>query len=257
MVTKRMRLAAAALAAVTALAPTRAIADDGPGSGHSVNVDLVELVPDDDSDAGEPGGDADAGACTGQSGPYQREVEKYLKLPVDGSQSAADCEAIRAFQSEYGITPDTGYAGPVTWGWMRLEQAQGNPNAAGKCPVRSGQRVVCVDLNRQLLWVQSGKKVTYGPVSIRTGRRGYETRIGWHEVYERKRDQVSEIYGTKMPFSQFFDGGEALHAISSGSVYGPPGSYGCVNLSYSDAQSLWGVLKLKDRVYVWGRKPGT
>jgi lipoprotein-anchoring transpeptidase ErfK/SrfK len=40
-------------------------------------------------------------------------------------------------------------------------------------------------------------------------------------------------------------------------VYGPPGSYGCVNLSYSDAQSLWSVLKLKDRVYVWGRKPGT
>jgi lipoprotein-anchoring transpeptidase ErfK/SrfK len=114
-----------------------------------------------------------------------------------------------------------------------------------------------VDLDRQLLWVQSGKKVTYGPVSIRTGRRGYETRVGWHEVYERKRDQVSEIYGTKMPFSQFFDGGQALHAISSGSVYGPPGSYGCVNLAYGDAQSLWSVLKLKDRVYVWGHKPGT
>jgi lipoprotein-anchoring transpeptidase ErfK/SrfK len=67
---------------------------------------------------------------------------------------------------------------------------------------------------------------------------------------------VSEIYGSKMPFSQFFDGGQALHGIS-GSIYGPPGSYGCVNLAYADAKRLWGALKLKDRVYVWGRKPGT
>jgi hypothetical protein len=260
--TTRISVVAAVLAAMTALAPTTAIADNEPGSGsgsgsglgsgQKANLDLMEFVPEADGEASGKKGD-----CTKQSGPHQREVERYLKLPVDGSQSPEDCQAIRVFQTVNGIIPNTGYAGPVTWGRMRLEQARSNPNAARKCPTRAGQRVVCVDLNRQLLWVQRGKKVTFGPVPARTGRRGYGTRVGWHRVYERKWNQVSEIYGTKMPFSQFFSGGQALHAISGKGVYTPGGSYGCVNLAYEDARRLWGALKLKDRVYVWGRKPGT
>ena len=51
---------------------------------------------------------AQAASCTTQAGPYQKKVEKFLGRPVDGRQSAADCKAIKAFQTKHGITPNIG-----------------------------------------------------------------------------------------------------------------------------------------------------
>lgn len=193
--------------------------------------------------------------CTTGTGPYQRELETHLRLPVDGRQSPADCAAIRAFQQANSLQPSDGYAGLATYRTMLVVEARPNPNAAGKCPVRS-YVVACVDLDRQLLWVQKGNKVGYGPVPIRSGRDGAETRTGWHSVYWRDRDHYSDLYdNAPMPYSQFFDGGQAFHGTTSDLFLG--GSHGCVNLRYADAERLWNVLQLDDAVYVWGVKPGT
>ncbi|MFD7047704.1 L,D-transpeptidase family protein [Streptomyces mirabilis] len=210
---------------------------------------LIEYVPLSEAVAGK------SVTCTKLTGPYQRQVERWLKLQVDGKQSKGDCAAIRAFQKKQGIKPNTGFAGPATWGWMRLLSAKKNPNAAGKCPVRS-YRVACVDLTRQLTWVQKGKKVLWGPVPMRSGRAGYRTRTGWFKIFWKHKNHWSTLYNTPMPYSQFFSGGEAFHAIY-GSVYDPNGSYGCVNLRLADARSLWNVTKTNDRVYAWGRRAGT
>nr|WP_260859586.1 L,D-transpeptidase family protein [Streptomyces cupreus] len=209
--------------------------------------DLVEYVPLGDA--------VMRVACSKRAGPYQRQVERWLKLKVDGKQSAADCRAIRAFQLKHKIKPAIGFAGPVTWATMQLVGARKNPNAAKKCPVRS-YRVACVDLSRQLTWVQKGKKVVYGPVPMRSGRAGYRTRTGWHKVYWKHKNHVSTLYHQPMPYSQFFSGGQAFHAVY-GSIFTTVGSMGCVNLRLGDARKLWKVLKKGDRVYVWGRRPGT
>ncbi|MCD0481951.1 L,D-transpeptidase [Streptacidiphilus sp. ASG 303] len=202
------------------------------------------------------GGQAQAAtSCTTQTGPYQRQVESYLKLKVDGRQSPTDCRAIQSFQVRYGITPHIGYAGPITWGKMQELQARANPNASGACPVNKG-RIACVDLKRQLVWVQYGKKVIFNPVRIRSGRDGYETRTGLKRVYWRHIDHYSTLYHVAMPYSQFFDGGQAFHGVSI-PISQPPGSHGCVNMTNGDARRLWGVLKLHDYVYVWGKRPGT
>ncbi|MEU8468408.1 L,D-transpeptidase [Streptomyces sp. NPDC029006] len=193
--------------------------------------------------------------CTRRTGPYQRQVERWLKLKVDGRQSASDCKTIRAFQIAYRIKPAGGFAGPVTWSTMMLISAGKNPNAAGKCPVRS-YRVACVDLDRQLTWVQKGSRVVFGPVPMRSGGRGHVTRKGWHTVYWRHKNHVSTLYGQAMPYAQFFDGGQAFHAVH-GSIHTTAGSMGCVNLRLADARTLWGVLKKGDRVFVWGRRAGT
>ncbi|MFF7596258.1 L,D-transpeptidase family protein [Streptomyces mirabilis] len=210
---------------------------------------LIEYVPLSEAVAGK------SVTCSKLTGPYQRQVERWLKLKVDGKQSARDCAAIRAFQTKEGIKPNTGFAGPVTWARMQLMSAKKSPNAAGKCPVRS-YRVACVDLTRQLTWVQKGKKVLWGPVPMRSGRAGYRTRTGWFKVYWKHKSHWSTLYNTPMPYSQFFSGGEAFHAIY-GSIYDPNGSYGCVNLRLADARSLWNVTKTGDHVYVWGRRAGT
>ncbi|AQT76795.1 L,D-transpeptidase [Streptomyces sp. fd1-xmd] len=194
-------------------------------------------------------------ACAAGTGPYQRELEKHLGRPVDGVQSTADCQAVRAFQRTNGVIPADGYPGVATYRTMLVVTARPDPNAAGDCPVRD-HRVTCVDLERQLLWVQRGSRVVFPPVPIRTGRDYQETRTGWHEVYWRNKNHVSTLYGTPMPHAQFFDGGQALHG-SPGSLYGTGGSAGCVNLTEPDAERLWGLLAEGDAVYVWGVKPGT
>ncbi|MFF7437899.1 L,D-transpeptidase family protein [Streptomyces sp. NPDC008122] len=193
-------------------------------------------------------------ACTAKTSTYQRQVERLLKLPVDGRQSAADCRAIRAFQVKEKIKPAVGFAGPVTWARAELLAARKNLDPGRRCPVKS-YAVACVDLNRQLMWVQKGKKVTYAVVNVRTGRPGYATRTGWHTVYRRHKDHWSSIYDTPMPYAQFFSGGQAFHAVY-GQLATPGGSRGCVNLSYANAGKLWGVLRKGDRVYIWGKRPG-
>jgi hypothetical protein len=207
---------------------------------------LVEYVPLEDA--------VGRVACSAKAGPYQREVEGWLKLTVDGEQSAADCEAIRAFQTQHGIKPAIGFAGPVTWAHMQFLAARENPNAAGKCPVRTG-RVACVDLDRQLTWVQQGEKVLFGPVPMRSGRAEYPTRTGSHKIYWRHKNHVSTLYNTPMPYAQFFSGGQAFHAVYD-TIHTTVGSMGCVNLRLGDARELWDVLKAGDEVYVWGRRPG-
>lgn len=193
--------------------------------------------------------------CTADRGPYQRQVEKYLKLDVDGRQSTADCRAIAAFQTRHHIRPNAGYPGPITWATIQRLRAEKNPNKAGHCPESKG-RIVCIDLTRQLLWVQDGSTVRYGPKPIRTGRDGYETRTGLFHVYWRHLHHFSTLYHVPMPYSQFFSGGQAIHAVSI-PTSAPPGSHGCVNMSKGAARQLWKVTRHGDPVAVWGSKPGT
>ncbi|WP_240929755.1 hypothetical protein [Streptomyces coryli] len=89
--------------------------------------------------------------CTEQSGPYQKQLERHLGLPVDGVQSHADCAAIQSFQQRHGIRHAIGYAGRVTRGTAVLLAERAHPNRAGRCPRTAGP-VICVDLTRQLLW---------------------------------------------------------------------------------------------------------
>ncbi|GAA0393179.1 L,D-transpeptidase family protein [Streptomyces luteireticuli] len=201
---------------------------------------------------------AHAAACTAGTGPYQWQLEAFLHRPQDGRQSPADCAAIAAFQRKAGVRPADGFANLATYRAMLLAQARPNPNAAGACPVPTpARKVACVDLDRQLMWVQLGRPVKFGPVAVRTGRLGEETRAGWHKVYWRHIDHVSTLYANApMPYAQFFSGGQAFHG-RPGELYDGAGSAGCVNMSVADAKTLWGVLQLGDAVYVWGHKPGT
>lgn len=194
--------------------------------------------------------------CTAGTGPYQRQLENHLRLPSDGMQSPADCAAIRRFQSQHGVRPADGYANLWTYRMVLVAQAGKNPNRAGRCPVRPFG-VTCVDMDRQLLWVQRERRVVFGPVPIRTGRDGQETRPGWHRIYWKHQNHFSSLHNNApMPYSQFFDRGQALHGTYD-DLYNGAGSAGCVNLRLSDAKQLWALLKVQDWVYVWGTKPGT
>ncbi|MDX3386053.1 L,D-transpeptidase family protein [Streptomyces niveiscabiei] len=182
-------------------------------------------------------------------------MERFLRLKVDGRQSAVDCRAIRAYQRSQIIEPANGYAGPITRNALYWEWAIYHTKELRGCPKRKG-RVVCVELTHQILWVRQGGKVVAGPFPVRSGRAGYPTRTGWFRIGTRNKDHWSTLYDSPMPFAQFFSGGQALHGIY-GNLYKEPASYGCVNLRYETAEFLWKKLRKGDRVYVWGRRPGT
>ncbi|MQY12750.1 hypothetical protein SRB5_28890 [Streptomyces sp. RB5] len=195
-------------------------------------------------------------ACTPQTGPYQWQLEKRLGLPEDGRASVADCEAVAALQKQLKLK-QTGKADLVTYRMALVDDVRKDPNARKKCPVRS-YRVTCIDLTRQVLWVQAGKtgKLLFAPVPVRTGLPGFETRTGWQEIYWRHKDHFSTIYdNAPMPYSQFFNGGQALHGTYHDLF--TSGSGGCVNLRVADAEKLWNLLEEGDHLYIYGKKPTT
>ncbi|WP_084725039.1 L,D-transpeptidase [Streptacidiphilus melanogenes] len=121
----------------------------------------------------------------------------------------------------------------------------------------SGTRlVVCVDQSAQRLWVVRGRSVIFGPVTVRTGRRGQLTRTGTFRIYWRHQHHWSSLYNAPMPYAQFFSGGEALHGVY-GNLGRGPGSHGCVNLTVHDAARLWPLTRTGTVVEVWGHKPGS
>ncbi len=191
-----------------------------------------------------------ATSCT--TGPYQRQVERYLGLAVNGRNSAADCARIKAFQKRYGVKPVAGYAGPTTYGLVkRLKLAKAN---AGRCVTRS--KVVCVDLTSQTVWIARNGTRVWGPWPVRSGRNGYETRTGKFRVYRKNIDHVSSIYGTPMPYAMFFSGGQAFHT-SDRYLYNSLGSHGCVHIVPRIARDMWDRVGTGTAVHSFGRKPGT
>ncbi len=84
---------------------------------------------------------------------------------------------------------------------------------------------------------------------VRGGEYGLPTRVGNTHVYYRDIDHVSRLYSSPMPYSQFFDGGQAFHG--SGFMVDPfvDHSHGCVNMYIEDARQLW-RLTSKKRLHV-------
>jgi peptidoglycan hydrolase-like protein with peptidoglycan-binding domain len=194
---------------------------------------------------------AQAAGCG--TGPYQRQVERFLKLRVDGVASAADCAAVKRFQSRMGVRPAAGYAGPLTY---KVTQRLVAANLAG-CGYTAGTRV-CVDLTHQVMWVTRGRSRILGPTPIRTGRGGLTTPAGYFTIHDKKRSTVSTIFHVKLPYWQRFYRDMGFHQTTT-YLYDPnsPGSHGCINLLPTDAVRLYALTRTGTAVKIFGRKAGT
>jgi len=118
-------------------------------------------------------------------------------------------------------------------------------NGVNPCAVTAR---VCVDLTNNVTWLQSGGQVTYGPVAMSSGRPGFRTEAGTFAVYWLDIDHHStEFNNAPMPYSVFFDDGEAFH-VGNVNV----ASHGCVHLSPTDAQNYFYSLHVGDQVNVFG-----
>lgn len=192
-------------------------------------------------------------------GDSQREVEVALaelgtfgKVTVDGKQSDADCAAIKKFQQRFGISPAAGRAGPTTADVAQRLAA----TDTSKCKTGSGT-TFCVDLTHQTTWAMRGGKVVLGPTITRTGMPGFATPTGAYSVQNKALKEWSNPYEVWLPYWQRFNGGIGFHQTTTYIHTKSIGSHGCVNLLPSDARAFYNLGKVGNRVYVFGRRPGT
>lgn len=200
-----------------------------------------------------------AAAKSCATGKYQKQVETYLRklgytsVKADGKQSAADCKAIKKFQSRYGIRPAAGLAGPTTYGVAkRLASTR-----TSSCKAKKSGTTFCVDLTHQTVWVMRNGKVKAAPTVTRTGMRGHRTPTGTFKINKRTRTEWSNPYHVWMPYWQRFVGGVGLHQTTTYLHDAWRGSHGCVNLLPSDAKKFYGYGRIGMTVKVFGRRPGT
>jgi len=99
-----------------------------------------------------------------------------------------------------------------------------------KCPPAA---TACADLSAHITWLQSGGRITYGPVQMEPGGPGDPTPRGlFHVVWKAGPHYISTSYGTPIPYAVFFAaGGIAFH---EGSLTTP--SHGCVHLTMAAAR---------------------
>jgi lipoprotein-anchoring transpeptidase ErfK/SrfK len=88
--------------------------------------------------------------------------------------------------------------------------------------------------------------VTYGPVPVATGKASAPTDPGtFHVFWKDLHHRSSVFHNAPMPYSVFFNGGDAFHEDSV-----QVRSNGCVHLARSAAQSFYNTLHVGDVVQV-------
>ncbi|MEJ7630271.1 MAG: L,D-transpeptidase family protein [Nocardioidaceae bacterium] len=143
--------------------------------------------------------------------------------------------AVKTFQQRRHLFP-SGTATGATWRLL-LQRTVRNPGGIPATCKTAGWHA-CYDrkFHSVTLWYGGSIRNTW---LVRGGSYTTQTRVGTHQVYYRDIDHVSSLYHAPMPYSQFFDGGEALHGSRLMMDPFVDHSHGCVNFYVEDARQLW------------------
>jgi hypothetical protein len=148
-------------------------------------------------------------------------------------------QAVQRFQRGHDLKA----SGKVTKAtWTKLVKASGKVKrpksgsskgaASGVIDKRckTGKRVLCIDKTTSKVYYMNHNKVIK-TMDARFGCYNTPTREGNWTIFRKVRHEVSREYGSKMPFSMYFSGGEAVHYSSDFAARGYAGcSHGCVNI---------------------------
>jgi peptidoglycan hydrolase-like protein with peptidoglycan-binding domain len=204
----------------------------------------------------------------GDEGPQVRELQARLRQiawfygDVTDFYGDVTTEAVAGFQTKREI-PSTGKVDQRTMDRLLAmtheptagELANEEPDAADGAPLDprcATGRALCIDkTSSSLRWVVDGDVLM--SMDVRFGASYSPTREGLFHVGWKDADHVSNLYGSAMPFSMFFSGGQAVHYSSDFAARGYAGaSHGCVNVRDYDAlASLYDQVNVGDKVVVY------
>ncbi|MEP9362388.1 L,D-transpeptidase family protein [Nocardioides sp. CN2-186] len=201
----------------------------------------------------------------GDEGDQVRDLQARLKqiswfnTDVSGTYGDVTEAAVRGFQAKREI-PVTGEVDQRTLDRLNamttkpteaeLHNRGNTPGALDpRCKVG---RVLCIDKTSSTLrFVVDGEVVQ--TLDARFGASTTPTREGVFHVYLKDADHVSHLYGSSMPYSMFFDRGQAVHYSSDFATVGYAGaSHGCVNIrDYDGVAHLYDQVRDGDTVIVY------
>jgi peptidoglycan hydrolase-like protein with peptidoglycan-binding domain len=189
-----------------------------------------------------------------------RQIDWYFG-DVTGDYDSETVTAINGFQAKRGI-PVTGDVDQRTMD--RLDSMTTAPSTAelqnktpspGKLDPRClTGRVLCIDKTSSTLrWVVGGHVLQTLDARFGSTISDTPTREGLFHVYLKDADHVSQMFGSAMPYSMFFSGGQAVHYSSDFAAVGYNGaSHGCVNIrDYDGIKWLFSQVQVGDKVVVY------
>jgi peptidoglycan hydrolase-like protein with peptidoglycan-binding domain len=189
-----------------------------------------------------------------------RQIDWYVG-DVNGSYDSQTVTAIRGFQAKR-VIPVTGEVDQRTLD--RLDGMTTTPTTAelrnelpspGKLDPRClTGHVMCIDKTTSTLrWVVDGHVLQTLDARFGSTVNDTPTREGLFHVYLKDADHVSHMYGSSMPYSMFFSGGQAVHYSSDFATVGYNGaSHGCVNIrDYDGIRWLFSQVRVGDKVVVY------
>ncbi len=149
-------------------------------------------------------------------------------------------------------TPTESTTAAATEGSTTVSQAGSKKKIkiAKRCKTKG--RVLCIDkTRRKAFYVRKGKVIK--TMDARFGCAGTATRQGTFKVFRKNKHWTSTIYHTKMPYSMFFSGGQAVHYSADFKRRGYAGcSHGCVNTrKKSTIRYVFKRIRVGDRVVVY------
>lgn len=203
----------------------------------------------------------------GDHGQAVREIQARLRQidwyfgDVTGDYDSQTVTAIKGFQAKR-VIPATGAVDQRTLD--RLNGMTTTPTSAelhnklpspGKLDARClTGRVMCIDKTTSTLrWVVNGHVRQTLDARFGSTINDTPTREGLFHVYLKDADHVSRMYGSSMPYSMFFSGGQAVHYSSDFASVGYNGaSHGCVNIrDYDGVKWLYSQVRVGDKVVVY------
>jgi peptidoglycan hydrolase-like protein with peptidoglycan-binding domain len=187
-----------------------------------------------------------AGTFAWQPG-YPRLLTSFWK---QGSDNLVDTGAIRAFESDAGLTMD-GVAGPSVWAALLKAAAVGKNNTHGYTYAIASKG----SPENLTIW-HNGRQVLHNLAN--TGIPAAPTADGTFPVYLRYYYQVMKgtnpdgsKYADPVWYVAYFNGGDAVHYFDRYS-YGFQQSLGCVELPWNAAKAAWPYLTYGSLVTVEG-----
>jgi lipoprotein-anchoring transpeptidase ErfK/SrfK len=110
------------------------------------------------------------------------------------------------------------------------------------------QRRIVVDLSDQKAWIFDSSGLELYSTKISSGKSGFSTPTGTFAITNKYKTWTSTLYDASMPFFQRLSCGD--FGFHQGNVPGYPASHGCIRVPYGNANKLFTLTELGDRVEI-------